>query len=147
MKINKIEQCKETNPPIEYKFTMQNMWSRKLFAALLRRYNIKPYRYYRQRYTTVMAKVSETFVDKTLWPQFLELDKELTAHLNDTAEKIINERIPEKRMRKLDQISLNGSVSRMHAVAQYPPPTVTQCRTFSFCATRWCAPCPVRGLL
>ena len=89
----KLEQYKETDPPIEYQFTLQNMWSRKLFVALLRRYDIKPYRYYRQRYTTVMAKVSKTFVDKTLWPEFVELDKELTTHLNDTAERIIREAV------------------------------------------------------
>jgi hypothetical protein len=90
---NRIEQYKEADPPVEYKFTLQNMWSRKLFVALLRRYDLKPYRYYRQRYTTVMTKVSKTFVDKTLWPEFLELDEELTAHINDTAEKIINEAV------------------------------------------------------
>ena len=64
-----------------------------MFVALLRRYDIKPYRYYGQRYTTVMAKVSKTFVDKTLWPEFLELDKELTTHINETTERIINEAI------------------------------------------------------
>jgi hypothetical protein len=40
-----------------------------------------------------MDRVSKTFVDKTLWPQFLEFDKELAAHINDTAEKIINEAV------------------------------------------------------
>ncbi len=40
-----------------------------------------------------MAKVSKTFVDETLWPEFLELDKELTTHLNDTAERIIREAV------------------------------------------------------
>jgi hypothetical protein len=90
---NKIEQYKEADPPVEYKFALQDMWSRRLFVALLRRYDIKPYRYYRQRYTTVMAKVSKTFVDNTLWPQFLELDKELTTHINDTAERVIKEAV------------------------------------------------------
>lgn len=61
--------------------------------ALLRRYDIRPYRYPRQRYTTVMAQVSKGFVDKTLWPEFMEIDKELTAHLDDIAEKIINQSI------------------------------------------------------
>ncbi len=90
---DKIEHYKEAAPPVEYKFTLKNTWSRRLFVALLRRYGIKPYRYYRQRYTTVMAKVSKTFVDKTLWPEFLELDKELTTHINETTERIINEAI------------------------------------------------------
>ena len=89
----KIEQYKEADPPVEYRFTLQNTWSRRLFVALLRRYDIKPYRHYRQRYTTVMAKVSKTFVDKTLWPEFMELDKELTTHIDETTERIINEAI------------------------------------------------------
>lgn len=89
----KLEQFKKLDPPVEYKFTLQNTWSRKLFVALLRRYGIKPFRYYRQRYTTVMAKVSKTFVDKTLWPEFLELDRELTKHIDEIAEKVINESI------------------------------------------------------
>ncbi|MDA3896058.1 MAG: hypothetical protein PF482_07925 [Desulfobacteraceae bacterium] len=87
---DRIAQYQEADPPIEYKFTLHNTWSRKLLVALLRRYDIKPYRYFRQRHTTVMAKVSESFVDKTLWPEFQELDKELISHLDATAEEIIN---------------------------------------------------------
>ena len=90
---NKLEKHKEAEPPVEYKFTLQNMWSRRLFVALLRRYDLKPYRYFRQRHTTVMAKVSKAFVNKTLWPEFLELDKELTAHIDEIAERIINEAV------------------------------------------------------
>ena len=86
----KIAKYQEADPPVEYKFTLHNTWSRKLLVALLRRYDIKPYRYYRQRHTTVMAKVSESFVNETLWPEFQELDKELIAHLDATAEEIIN---------------------------------------------------------
>ena len=39
-----------TDPPIEYNFAVRNPWSQKLFIALLRRYEIRPYRYARQRY-------------------------------------------------------------------------------------------------
>jgi len=31
--------------PIEYRFTMANVWSRRLFVALLPRYDLTPYRY------------------------------------------------------------------------------------------------------
>lgn len=89
----KIRQCQDADPPIEYKFTLNNPWSRKLFVALLRRYDIRPYRYHRQRHTTVMARVPKGFVDKTLWPEFLELGKELTTHLDAVAERIINQSI------------------------------------------------------
>jgi hypothetical protein len=86
----KIAQYQKADPPIEYKFTLTNTWSRKLLVALLRRYDIKPYRYYRQRRTTVMAKISESFVNETLWPEFQDLNKELVAHLDVLAEEIIN---------------------------------------------------------
>ena len=90
---NRLEELQEKDPPVEYKFTMSNMWSRRLFVALLRRYDIQPYRYYRQRHTTVMVKVSETFVDETLWPEFQELDKVLESYLDDITNKVISESI------------------------------------------------------
>lgn len=90
---DRLEKIQEIDPPIEYKFTMTDMWSRKLFVALLRRYGIKPYRYYRQRHTTVMAKVSCKFVDETLWPEFQELDKTLCSYIDDITNRVISEGI------------------------------------------------------
>ncbi len=89
----RLKQSQKQDPPVEYKFSLGNLWSRKLFVALLRRYDLKPYRHYRQRYTTVMVKVSKTFVDDTLWPEFQELDKILELYLNDITDKIISESI------------------------------------------------------
>ncbi len=85
----RLKEVQKEDPPVEYKFAMTDMWSRKLFVALLRRYDIKPYRYHRQRYTTVMAMVPKTFVDETLWPQFEELNKTLTEYLDDITNKVI----------------------------------------------------------
>ncbi|MBN2809508.1 MAG: hypothetical protein JXR80_08460 [Deltaproteobacteria bacterium] len=89
----RIDEFKKTDPPIEYKFTFSNMWSRRLFTALLRRYGLKPYRYHRQRYTTVMAKVSQTFVDTILWPEFVELDGTLKKHIDEITANIISKAI------------------------------------------------------
>lgn len=83
----------EQDPPVEFKFSMQDAWSRRLFTALLRRYGIEPFRYRGQRHTTVMAKVSKSFVDKTLWPEFVELDDVLTEYLSDVTERVIKEAI------------------------------------------------------
>ena len=89
----RLKKNQETDPPVEYKFTMSDMWSRKLFVALLRRYDIKPFRYYRQRHTTVMANVSKTFVDETLWPEFQELNKTLKSYIEEITNKVISETI------------------------------------------------------
>jgi hypothetical protein len=77
------------DPPVEYRFTFDNEWSRKLFLALLRRYEIRPYRYYRQRYSTVMAKVPKSFVDETLWPEYVALNEALREHLDAESLRII----------------------------------------------------------
>jgi hypothetical protein len=56
------------DPPVEYKFTLGDGWSRKLFMALALRYGLKPFRYRGQRYTTVMLRVSKRFVDALSGP-------------------------------------------------------------------------------
>ncbi|WP_395730388.1 hypothetical protein [Prosthecobacter sp.] len=81
--------------PIEYKFTLADGWSKKLFTALLRRYSLRPYRYARQRRTTVMVRVPRSFVDETLWPEFLELSGVLQTYLDEVTERVISGAIHE----------------------------------------------------
>jgi hypothetical protein len=89
----RLEETKEIDPPIEYKFTLGDSWSRKLLVALMRRYGLKPYRYRRQRYTTVMAKVPQSFVDQTLWPEFEKLSDTLTSYVDEITDRLISEGI------------------------------------------------------
>jgi len=89
----RIKACEQRAPAVEYKFSLNNAWSRRLFIALLRRYGIEPYRRYRQRHTTVMAKVSKSFVDQTLWPEFTALNEALQAHLDEITATIIAQAI------------------------------------------------------
>ena len=56
-------------------------------------HRIQPYRYRGQRYTTVMARVSKSFVDQTLWPEFVELDNVLRKYLSDVTDRVIREAI------------------------------------------------------
>lgn len=77
----------------EFSFKLENMWERKLFVALLRRYGIQPYRYPKQRYTTVMARVPERFVAETLWPAYVEMSTALQAYMNNVTDRIIGEAI------------------------------------------------------
>lgn len=89
--LKRLRRLEKEDPPVEYQFTMRDAWSRKVFVALLRRYGIKPYRYHRQRYTTVMAKLSQKFVDETLWPEFQEISKTLTDYLAEVTDRVISE--------------------------------------------------------
>jgi hypothetical protein len=83
----------KAEPPVEFKFTLPDRWRRRLFSALCRRYGLEPYRYKRQRYTTVMVRVPKSFVDKTLWPEYEELRTALDEYLSEATERIIREEV------------------------------------------------------
>jgi hypothetical protein len=89
--LDKLKQWEKEDPPVEYRFTMADMWSRKVFVAMLRRYEIRPYRYRRQRRTTVMARISKRFVDETLWPEFQELSEILQRYLSDVTDRVVHQ--------------------------------------------------------
>ena len=81
------------DPAIEMQFSMADQWSRRLFLALCRRYGLAPYRYRRQRLTTVMVRVPRGFVDQVLWPEFNELNRALVVYLNAVTLRIIREEV------------------------------------------------------
>jgi hypothetical protein len=91
--LERLADAARRDPPVEYKFTFNNDWSRRLFVALLRRYDLDPYRYVRQRYTTVMVRVPVSFVEVTLWPEFLALDNALREHFDALSTRIISEAV------------------------------------------------------
>ena len=83
----------KAEPLPETKFTMSDQWQRRLFTALCRRYGLEPYRYKRQRRTTVILRAPRSFIDKTLWPEYLELQAALYSYLNEATERIIREEV------------------------------------------------------
>ena len=91
----RLELLEEAEPPIEYKFSVADGWSAKLFLALLRRYGLEPYRLRGQRRTTIMARVSRRFVDETLWPEYEQLSSVLRRHLDEVTQRIITAAIHE----------------------------------------------------
>lgn len=83
----------KTERPVEMQFNLPDRWQRQLFSALCRRYGLHPYRYKRQRYTTVMVRVPKSFVDETLWPEYREIKQALDGYLYEATEKIIREEV------------------------------------------------------
>jgi hypothetical protein len=82
-----------TEPLSEYQFKLPDLWQRRLFSALCRRYGLKPFRYKRQRYTTVVVRAPKTFVNRTLWPEYQQLREALNHYLNDATDRIIREEV------------------------------------------------------
>ncbi|NJL50276.1 MAG: hypothetical protein HC909_00690 [Blastochloris sp.] len=89
----RLAEVQQHDPPIEMKFTVADTWSVRLFIALCRRYGLKPYRYRRQRQSTVMVRVPQRFVDQVLWPEFVELDRALQSYLHEVTMRVIREEI------------------------------------------------------
>jgi len=89
----RLKQLAQQEQSEEYRFAMDNPWSRKIFVALLRRYGVEPYRYSRQRRTTVMARVPRSFVVQTLMPEFEAMNGALFEHLERITDDIISHEI------------------------------------------------------
>jgi hypothetical protein len=92
---HRLNDMSRTEQAIEYRFTLMDGWSKKLFIALLRRYELRPYRYARQRRNTVMVRVPRSFVNETLWPEFLELSEVLKSYLEEVTQRVISQAIHE----------------------------------------------------
>src|SRR5437660_10143471 len=86
-----LDTAVKTQPLPETKFSMADQWQRRLFLALCRRYGLQPYRYRGQRYTTVMVRSPRSFVDCTLWPEYIEFQESLHSLLNHATVRIIRE--------------------------------------------------------
>jgi hypothetical protein len=100
-----------TEPQLEMRFSIPNPWSRRLFIALCRRYGLKPFRYARMQRQTVVVEVPRTFLDRTLWPQFVEVDTALTSYLDDITDKVIREEV-HGEARDAEEISEPRAIAR-----------------------------------
>ena len=78
---------------VEIKFSVPDIWSRKLFIALCRKYGLSPFRYRRLHRQTVIVKAPRSFVDQVLWPEFQDLSGALTAYLDEVTERLIREEL------------------------------------------------------
>jgi hypothetical protein len=89
----KLEEAARRDAPVEMKFTMPDLWSTRLFIALCRRYGFRPFRYARQRFTTVMVKAPRRLFEEVVWREFNELHADLSAYLEQTTDRLIRETV------------------------------------------------------
>ena len=89
----RLRQQQARDPVVEIRVSLADQWSRHLFVALCRRYGLKPFRYRRQRRTTVMVRVPQGFADRILWPEFRELNAALTRYLHQVTLRVIRDEV------------------------------------------------------
>lgn len=87
--LERLKSLRREDPAIEFQFSIPDPWKRKLLLALLRRYDISPYRYYRQRRTTVMARAPQSFINETLWPEYEQFARTLEEYLAGVTDRVL----------------------------------------------------------
>ncbi len=79
----------KAEPEIEMQYSLPDVWAVKLFVALCRKHGVKPYRYPRQRRTTVMVRVRKAEFEHTIAAEFQSLHRELTGYFSEMVEHLI----------------------------------------------------------
>jgi len=93
--LDRLEGLKGEEPEREYQFSLADAWTRRLFLALARRYGLKPFRYKRQRRTTVMLRAPASFIDDVFWPEYQALASTLESYLAEVTERVIRQTVHE----------------------------------------------------
>jgi hypothetical protein len=89
----RLHEAGRVEKPIDFKISLTDGWSRRLFVALCRRYGLAPFRRRGQRHTTVMVNAPPSFVDGVLWPEFQEINALLREYLEAATERIIQKEV------------------------------------------------------
>ena len=76
---------------VEFQYSLPDAWAVKIFVALCRKHGVHPYRYPRQRRTTVMVNVQKSVFEQTVMAEFKTLHAELVAYFKDTVDHLISD--------------------------------------------------------
>ncbi len=74
----------------EYTLYTPDSWHKKLLVAICRKYEVRPYRYHRQKYTTAMVRINENFLNTVLWPEYLEYSEHLEKLVEEITDNLIH---------------------------------------------------------
>lgn len=91
--LERLAQSQKVEVAQEFALTIPDPWERRVFFALARRYGLNPYRYTRQRASSVNLRATTTFFNETFWPEFQAIADELVKYLDSVTTRVIAEAI------------------------------------------------------
>jgi hypothetical protein len=101
---NRLEKAK-SKKELEYSLRTPDRWHKQLLVAICRKHGYKPFRYHRQKYTTVMVRISTEFLNNVLWKEYQEYSEMLTSLVNEITYDLIS------KIHKIeDEIVISGSI-------------------------------------
>ena len=86
-------------PEVELQHSLPDVWSAELFRAVCRKHGVRPYRYRRQRRTTVMVRAREREFDREAWPECRRLHDELADYFKDVTDDLARHGIGRQQQR------------------------------------------------
>ena len=87
--LEKFPELEKSKNLKEFTIDTPDLWHKKLLIAICRKYEVSPYRYHRQKYTTVMLKVNPDFLNNVLYKEYLEYAKYLEELVGDIMDDLI----------------------------------------------------------
>jgi hypothetical protein len=73
----------------ELQYSMPDVWALRIFIALCRKHGLRPYRYPRQRRTTVVVRANPAVFEQTVLAEFTELHRELVRYFSETVDHLL----------------------------------------------------------
>jgi len=80
---------KKSDRVVEYAVRVDSHWKKKLFVAFCRKHGLQTYRYRRQKHTTTMVRVSPTFMNEVIWPEYKKYGDMFEALAKEIFEELI----------------------------------------------------------
>ena len=120
-------------PETELQFSLPDLWSVRLFVAVCRKHGLRPFRYARQRRTTVMAQAREGSFDRVVWDEFSRLQTELQFYFEDVTDHLITRAILGRRRQyyRPPVAAVTPAPLRPSVGLDLPPQLTGICRTVS----------------
>lgn len=103
-----LERIQEEKSEIlkEYSVPLGNHWRKKLFVAICNKYQVRAYRYKRQKHTTAMIRTTPRMVDQLLIPEF----KKYSKLLEDLVQEIMDDLIAKIHDVKEEEVEISGEL-------------------------------------
>ena len=77
-------------PEVGLQFSLPDTWSVSLFVAVCRKHGVRPYRYRRQRRTSVVVRAREREFNRVVWPEYGRLQTELESYFEDVTDHLVS---------------------------------------------------------
>lgn len=105
--------------PVEYRFSFDCYWKKRLFMSLCKKHGFTTYRYPRQRYTTACLRVPESMLREVLQPEFRRYAKMLEELVEEIMKDLTDQihKTDEEEMVIGGQLGFSGDVSQDNSMA------------------------------